>query len=518
MIHIKPLSKLNIINIYTKEDNNLSNLIYNVLYKYACNSQKKIPLSENIVLIFFIDIMKLITGSMLRYRELENDMFINTKDTWAPLNNWPYLGYADIKNGIDLDSKNYGRSISIYEKGMKHELKRKIHELLSLTSKIKQSKSVHVSLSNSCLSSGGLSKNIVMKFYKKGINFDWASDTLIESSMVDNLKSQIDSQLNMFKPYINEIADTVRLPFSASIYHAIIRNHISATLEKIRVGKKVSGDALILSSGNELTNRLLSSAAIQNKIHVINIAHGESFGVQDNPLFSMGERLFGNAILGYGNNFVTKYDEVAYKIPNQNKNKYISGTSNLIKRIYNNKKNIKHDIKGNIFYFPTRLRGNNYRYGPYQDCPDYLYLSWQKSLIEIFKKKLIIKAHPKETNSNLFNVIHESYITDNLIHLIDQVDVFIFDFIGTGFSYAAATDKPIIFFDIGIQKFTPSAYDAISKRAITINISNHTNLSYENILDMAKVHKPEYTFTELFCLSNDGKTREDKLVEYLVDL
>ena len=54
------------------------------------------------------------------------------------------------------------------------------------------------------------------------------------------------------------------------------------------------------------------------------------------------------------------------------------------------KKNIKHDIKGNIFYFPTRLRGNNYRYGPYQDCPDYLYLSWQKSLIEIWKRKFLV--------------------------------------------------------------------------------------------------------------------------------
>ena len=60
--------------------------------------------------------------------------------------------------------------------------------------------------------------------------------------------------------------------------------------------------------------------------------------------------------------------------------------------------------------------------------------------------------------------IHER----DFIEVLEFADVFIFDYPTTAFAYAAATNKPIIYFDIGLRNLTTEALKSIKSRCIYI--------------------------------------------------
>ena len=62
---------------------------------------------------------------------------------------------------------------------------------------------------------------------------------------------------------------------------------------------------------------MLAIAAIVKGKAVINIMHGEAFGVYDEPIFSeLGEQMYSNAILGFGRKVLNNSYPYQYWIKN----------------------------------------------------------------------------------------------------------------------------------------------------------------------------------------------------------
>ena len=100
---------------------------------------------------------------------------------------------------------------------------------------------------------------------------------------------------------------------------------------------------------------------------------------------------------------------------------------------------------------------------------DKLYNLWHKILLEKFKTyDLTIKIHPKAKTSidkDFFSkknkIENEAYINEKIFK---KYDIFIFDTITSAFTKVAATNKPIIFFNLNERKCTKEALKLIKKR------------------------------------------------------
>jgi len=484
-----------------KNDNKVCLEIYNQLYKYFEESLNSYPLDVNLTGIFFIDILRLLTGSTLRHREIQHGIVIDHPKLKENLPGWPHIGYGDLINGVDIETKIFGVELGLSE-GV---FKRKI---LSLLSNVISKKNF-----NSCFTRFDYEKFLVANSYKHRFNVSWINELQWEPSI-----PAITEQIKGLQCCIDKISDNSELPLDADIYVNLLDKHVRAIVKEKDHPRLDNLNLFVCGSGTELINRFVGACALQNNIPVINIAHGESFGLLDNPIFGIGEQLYSSAYLGYGNCYSDNVDNYLFSYPGEKRSNYISGSSPTINKIYNKSKSNHHNFHSNkIFYFPTSLRGTRHRYGPYQDCSDYEYLQWQKKLLEIFDNKLFIKGHPKEKYLYLFETVHDKYISKKFLDIIDDVDVFVFDYISTAFCYAAATNKPIIYFNIGIQNIEKEAYEAIKKRALTFDVTDEFDISYDEIVKQLMQMDIDHTVTESYSLNEDREDREKKLLHYIIN-
>ena len=127
-----------------------------------------------------------------------------------------------------------------------------------------------------------------------------------------------------------------------------------------------------------------------------------------------------------------------------------------------------------IMYVPTSLTGSG-RYGPYRDMHDCAYLQWQLHLLRALREVLPASAvtwkrHAKEHVSLSLPAIEGVKTSDQPFdQVIGDADVFVFDYVSSAFSQAAATDKPIILVEIGFRNIAPTAMNAIDARCIRVN-------------------------------------------------
>jgi len=181
--------------------------------------------------------------------------------------------------------------------------------------------------------------------------------------------------------------------------------------------------------------------------------------------------MYSNLVLGYGDQVVKS--QIPYSHTYSNKKSYIPSSGVLTAGLYSDsyyglakKNNVKY------FYFPNTLSGATYRYGPYRDTADKLYLLWQRKLIELFGNDLTIKTHPKEMYKSLLIFDNQKVLNSSFMDVKDLVDVYIFDHIGTAFTLACSTDKPVIYFHLGIRNIHIDALEEIKKRTIFFDVRN----------------------------------------------
>ena len=169
-------------------------------------------------------------------------------------------------------------------------------------------------------------------------------------------------------------------------------------------------------------------------------------------------------------------------------------------------------------YVPTSFSGTN-RDGPFRDLHDIAYCLWQESMLNyvlkiINPKQLIRKRHKKENGEFNFKVnkikqLHKS----DLLDVMDETEVFIFDYPTTAFAYAAATNKPIIYFDIGLRNLMPDALESIKDRCIYVKGNVEDVESMVNII-LKNIHKKcVNSYTDKYSVSSDSRSRQDILLD-----
>ena len=100
-------------------DNEISLRIYNDLVDKYNKSTHLYPKEINIFGVYFIDVLKLLTNTYLKAKEINLEILPNNQYVTSKLDRWPYISYDDISNGCDVDSKIFGKGSSVSQSQLK---------------------------------------------------------------------------------------------------------------------------------------------------------------------------------------------------------------------------------------------------------------------------------------------------------------------------------------------------------------------------------------------------------------
>lgn len=261
---------------------------------------------------------------------------------------------------------------------------------------------------------------------------------------------------------------------------------------------------LIVGSNANIQNRILSSKFLQNRSNkIISVNHSSyPFYIYKEPVRNV-EYSFCTDYISHGNfDFSKKIKNKIFSTPKfhfmTNNDFSSSQKKGEIKKIQLHK-----DLK--YLYVPNMLNGN-VRYGPFRDIDDNIYYKFQNDLLSVFKNTKI-KTHPKGKNS----FFSENIKVPNLKFekILNQYEVFIFDYFSTPFSRAIATNKPIIYFDIGLRNLEKNVLDIIKKRVyyykIDLNKDYKSQLQNFLVNILTKEEKKINLFTKKFSINKKNK-------------
>lgn len=483
---------------HINKDNEYSLKIYNDLKTAYIKSLKLFPKDVNLIGVYFIDILKLLTHTYLKDKEISLNITPSKIYTDKSLHTWPYLSYNDIYSGCEIKSKIFGKGNAIKQSKVKLFLQSLVNTQYSLGKKF--------------------SKKISMISPKidTGNNLIWTSAPNIKTNLI-NLESgwfgipELDQQISLLKKNVSEIMESNYHPLPSELILSLLENHIKADCFSGNNSIQFNGDILVLSSGVELQNRMLSLNAIQKGIPIINILHGEAFGVHDEPIFSnYCECMYSDAVLGYGLGF--SFAQNSYQFGINKEIKYIQSNGVNTSKFFNKSKEIKNLKQKNIkyYYYPTTLSGVSHRYGPFRDTADSLYLTWQETLFKVFENSITIKSHPKEKYGLSYSFPDMNVVSGSFPDLIDEIDVFVFDYIGTAFNEACSTNKPVIYFDLGIRNIHSDALRKIKDRTIYFDIKDGLPTLSE-IQDCLFYEDKQNFYTSNYSLCDNDKNRVESL-------
>ena len=103
----------------------------------------------------------------------------------------------------------------------------------------------------------------------------------------------------------------------------------------------------------------------------------------------------------------------------------------------------------------------------------------------------------------------------DFIDVIQEPDIFIFDYPSTAFALAAATSKAIIYFDIGLRNLKPGALDSIKERCVYINGAAIDAQSLVLRAYQERDKQCKNTYTPRYSLSKNPREREHILIELI---
>ena len=459
----------------------------------------------NITAIFFHDLMRILSGYALRQFEVNGPFAPPEKELHKNLHSCPYFGFADVFKGIDLQSKRFGKWKENARTFRLQLVKRTI-------------------LSN-C-------DELVSKFTRYRAKV-WADpigatrQSIKEAGfLVDNRWPgkvripNLSAQLSIVAEEIENALGDIAMPIQRNLINEVVRRHIDIYVSE-GSPEKISHDVVLFGTPFFVPYRLMSAMGRYSGAEVVGVVHGEADGVYDEPWVGYGERAFAGTIVGYGPAAEYCDDEHGYRKGFYGGTQYIPANSNVVRETYKGPEVSKlGDLsRKKILYVPSQLYGQR-RYGPFHTPPDQLYLSWQNHLFREFPD-MIFKAHPKEIEkkpvrpANIHNVEH-----GQLSELFDEVDVFFYDILSGAAWEAAATGKPVVYFDLGLRNLTNLATDLIDKRIIRIRVNPFNPGALREMVEArAKDDKVnEFTSAVSLAPAGDLKTRNQAVLSVLKNL
>ena len=259
--------------------------------------------------------------------------------------------------------------------------------------------------------------------------------------------------------------------------------------------------------------------------------HGEGDQTMYNePKFGYGDSSYTDFIIGYGSIGLVDDTNCGYIKGLTDSPVFLGINSEITKTVY--KTNIIDELTDipntKWMYVPDSCQ-IGHQHGPYSNSVEAsIYLRWQKTIIKLFPK-LIYKKHPKGdpvfrkmTYEQLYSLIgieenDIDIIEDNFSEVYNNCDAYIFDTVSTAFMIAAATSKPIIYFNIDKRNFTYYAESLIKKRCYWIDVMNEECIDLNLIRNTIQKQSCVNKITEAYSLTNDTSQSLDKTLLSLLN-
>jgi hypothetical protein len=264
---------------------------------------------------------------------------------------------------------------------------------------------------------------------------------------------------------------------------------------------KVSGERLIIGNRQNLQNRILAHNYIEQGKKVIAFTHGEiSSAIFTEPMYDYAERGVCTELVDYGQP-QTSHNSRTILPPGRT----VYRTSSLASSFFKLSREIpsRKLTTLKILYIPTTYVGD-YIYGPSHAYPDDVYAEWHQALHLVFPSA-IFKVHPKSKVVRSYPGNTEKRWLDDCIH---EYDVYILDYFATSTVRAMLSDKPVIYFDIGLRPLTTEFLRVLKKRCFYRQIDINGDLSEQLMDAFSRYQKSGHCGSNVdvakYCFPNPG--------------
>ena len=267
--------------------------------------------------------------------------------------------------------------------------------------------------------------------------------------------------------YLFDVIDEICRNYSINNRDQIIRNWSRyAELHTTDEQRLISQKSVILGTRCQLHNRKLSVNYLQQEKEVIGMTHGEvSNAVFDEPIFGYADCSYCTTLIDYG----TSRSFGTFNSPLIEPRRVIYRTSASIQKI-EHESDVIEDLpiqSKRLLYIPTMYSANKL-YGPFRNLEDDIYKTWQEVILNIFPD-ITVKIHPKSLAGWGYKSKTESR---GLIDCILEYEGIILDYCSTAATLAFSTNKPIVYFDLGLRNLTPEYKEDIRQRCHYIKVHN----------------------------------------------
>ena len=334
---------------------------------------------------------------------------------------------------------------------------------------------------------------------------------------------QFDDQYKVLIELIKVLCD-----FSGVNFDKTLQNDINDALSIISLNSSSvniykHGDVVLIGSPGKVNNRINSINAHVNNNRVIGVLHSDESGaVNYKGGWRYDDRSNCTHLIGYGPfGDYSQNNEENFKSLSGRHFSYIQSDSEICRKIYNKDSNISelfdycniHKQKG--LYISKRINDISVlSANPLIDQIDYI--KWQKFILNNFQK-VYVKKHPKQHLKDDYDNSVDTRTSLSKIVKNDDYDYFIIDNItSTAFNLIAATNKPIIYFNIESPLFTESAENIVRERVLWIDIDIFSNYDgFEHYKDYKISNNFVNKYTEMFSLSSNQVSRVNALLSAL---
>ncbi len=206
------------------------------------------------------------------------------------------------------------------------------------------------------------------------------------------------------------------------------------------------GESILVGSRNNLQNRKLAINYLLQDKEVVAMTHGEvANSVMDEPPFGYSERTLCTTLIDYGDFDADGQFNSPLILP---KRRYYRSSSVAV-HMYQRANEILVVPRSccKALYIPTSYAGNKL-YGPFHVYEDSRYRCWQKELF-LNLPGLTFKTHPKSLSIPPPGIAVECRQLEDCIR---DYDLLVIDYFATGSMLALISDKPVIYFDIGLRR------------------------------------------------------------------
>jgi hypothetical protein len=276
-------------------------------------------------------------------------------------------------------------------------------------------------------------------------------------------------------------------------------------------------DALVVGILFHMSNRIMAARARCGGTPVVTVMHGQGSGMIGEPVAGYGEATLATHEFGYASAGLRDRQTMPLARSLIADDEPLGGIASDAERVAANYRPDAQieplDLPRNspVYYVPTGFN-NLHTYGPYRMMPDVVYARWQQHVLEQFPEATL-KAYPWQKDTAwAFGAMDQARIClQPLEEVLPNAGAFIFDYNSTSLLMACATNKPVIFFDIGLRLQSSLAIEAIRERCIYVRVEPVLDTSLRRQV-IARAREPKRNrITPTFSLEGLGEPRARSL-------